>query len=106
MIVLAVVAVKPVAAQSAGTAFCTTALADTIRNIFTIVQFGGPLIGGTIALGTTVAIPVVRRSDMKLELKETRNQAIVWGVLVAPLATLILAFLLNSVVAGGASCSF
>ena len=103
---LVVFAVEPVAAQSPGTAFCGTAIADTIKNLFTIIQFGGPLIGGVIALGSTVALPAVRRSDLKLELKEARNQALLWGVIVAPLGTVILAFLLNNVVAGGSSCGF
>lgn len=103
---LSVVAVQPALAQSSGTAFCGTDLAQTIKNIFTLIQFGGPLIGGVIALGTTVALPTVRRSDLKKELKEARNQAVVWGVIVAPLGTAIVGFLLNNVVAGGASCAF
>ncbi|WP_256545683.1 hypothetical protein [Halobellus inordinatus] len=100
------VAVQPALAQSSGTAFCGTDIAQTIKNIFTLIQFGGPLIGGVIALGTTVALPTVRRSDLKKELKEARNQAVVWGVIVAPLGTAIVGFLLNNVVAGGASCAF
>ena len=106
IVVLVAIAIEPVAAQSSGLAFCTTAMASTIKNLFTLIQFGGPLIGGVIALGSTVALPAVRRSDLKLELKEARNQALLWGVIVAPLATLILGFLLNNVVAGGSSCGF
>ncbi len=101
-----VLASQPALAQSSGTAFCGTAMATTIKNIFTLIQFGGPLVGGVIALGATVALPVVRRAEFKLELKEARNQAIIWGVIVAPLGTVIIAFLLNNVVAGGSSCSF
>ncbi|WP_201741179.1 hypothetical protein [Salinigranum halophilum] len=75
-------------------------------NIFTVIQFGGPLIGGVVALGATVGLSVVRRSDHKREIKELRNQGIVWGVVVAPLGTVIIQFILNSIVAGGASCTF
>ncbi|WP_250137807.1 hypothetical protein [Halorientalis salina] len=81
-------------------------MAETVRNIFSIIQFGGPLIGGTLFLAATVATPAVRRADLKKEIKELRNQALIWGVIVAPLATVILQFLLNNVVAGGASCGF
>ncbi|MFD1588110.1 hypothetical protein ACFR9U_14090 [Halorientalis brevis] len=105
-LLLGVLAVDPVLAQSTGSAFCSSDMAETARNVFTVIQFGGPLIGGTVFLGATVAIPVVRRSDLKKEFKELRNQGLVWGVLVAPLATVILQFLLNNVVAGGSSCGF
>lgn len=98
--------VAPVSAQTSGTAFCDTQMAETIKNIFTVIQFGGPLIGGVIAVGAVVATPVVRRADLKKELKETRNQAIIWGIIVAPLATAIIQFILNNVVAGGTSCGF
>lgn len=103
---LLVLAVEPALAQSSGLAFCSTQMAETIKNIFTLIQFGGPLVGGVIALGATVAIPSVRRADLKRELKEARNQAIIWGIIVAPLGTAIIAFILNNVVAGGASCGF
>ena len=103
---LSVVAVDPVLAQSVGNDFCSTDMAETVRNVFTIIQFGGPLLGGTIFLGATVATPAVRRADLKKEIKEIRNQGLIWGVIVAPLATVILQFLLNNVVAGGASCGF
>jgi hypothetical protein len=59
-----------------------------------------------IALGATVVLPTVRRSDLKREIKELRNRGILWGVIVAPLGTTIIQFLLSNVVAGGASCSF
>jgi hypothetical protein len=95
------------AAQSSpGSAFCSTDMAQTIKNIFTLIQFGGPLLGGVLALGATVGLPFVRRSDWKKELKEIRNQGLLWGVIVAPLGTQIVAFLLNNVVAGGSSCGF
>ena len=41
------------AAQSPGEAFCNTDMDQTIRNIFTLIQFGGPLLGGLVALGAT-----------------------------------------------------
>lgn len=104
--VFVMVSIEPAAAQSTGAAFCTSQLAETVRNLFTVIQFGGPLVGGVLALGATVAIPAVRRVDMKKELKEVRNQGVIWGVIVAPLGTVILQFLLNNVVAGGASCGF
>jgi len=49
---------------------------------------------------------MIRRADLKKEIKEVRNQGIVWGVIVAPLGTGIIQFLLNDVVAGGVSCGF
>ena len=94
------------AAQSPGEAFCNTDMAQTIQNIFTLIQFGGPLLGGVLALGATVALPFVRRSDWKKEMKSIRNQGLLWGVIVAPLGTQIVAFILNNVVAGGTSCGF
>lgn len=97
---------EPALAQTTGAAFCASELAETVRNIFTVIQFGGPLLGGVIALGATVTIPAVRRVDLKKELKEVRNQGIIWGVIVAPLGTVILQFILNNVVAGGTSCGF
>ena len=105
-VLLSLTAVEPVFAQSVGESFCTTDMAETVRNLFSIIQFGGPLIGGTLFLGATVATPAVRRTDLKKEIIELRNQALIWGVIVAPLATVILQFLLNNVVAGGASCGF
>ncbi|PSP21631.1 hypothetical protein BRC61_05885 [Halobacteriales archaeon QH_10_65_19] len=54
----------------------------------------------------SAAIPFVRRSDWKKEMKSIRNQGLLWGVIVAPLGTQIVAFLLNNVVAGGSSCGF
>jgi hypothetical protein len=96
--------VEPATAQSAGSAFCDTDMAQTI--IFTLIQFGGPLVGGVLALGATVALPFVRRSDWKKEMKSIRNQGLLWGVIVAPLGTQIVAFLLNNIVAGGSSCGF
>ena len=94
------------AQSSTGSAFCGTEMAETIKNIFTLIQFGGPLIGGVLALGATVAIPFVRRSDWKKEMKTIRNQGLLWGVIVAPLVTTIIQFILNNVVAGGTSCGF
>jgi hypothetical protein len=106
VILVSLVAVDPALAQSVGSDFCETNMAETVRNIFTVIQFGGPLIGGTLFLGATVATPAVRRADLKKELKELRTQGLVWGVIVAPLATAILQFILNNVVAGGSSCGF
>jgi hypothetical protein len=104
-LLLGFIAVEPAAAQ-VGNDFCTTDMATTVKNLFSVIQFGGPLIGGTLFLGATVATPAIRRADTKKELKELRTQALIWGVIVAPLATAILQFLLNNVVAGGASCGF
>lgn len=101
-----VFAIEPALGQSSGMAFCGTDMAQTIKNVFTLIQFGGPLVGGVIALGATVAIPAVRRADLKKELKEARNQGLIWGIIVAPLGTTIVVFLLNNVVAGGTSCGF
>ncbi len=95
------------AAQSdPGSAFCDSKMADTIQNIFRIIQFGGPLVGGVLALGSTVAIPFTRRSDWKKEMKSVRNQGLLWGVIVAPLGAEIVQFILNNVVVGGTSCGF
>ncbi|WP_313696129.1 hypothetical protein [Halorarum halobium] len=95
------------AAQSnPGSAFCDSNMADTIQNIFTVIQFGGPLIGGVLALGATVAIPFTRRSDWKKEMKSVRNQGLLWGVIVAPLGTEIVQFILNNIVVGATSCGF
>ena len=99
-------AIDPVFAQSGPAAFCNTAMADTIKNIFTLIQFGGPLIGAVIAFATTVALAMVRRADVKQDLKEARIQAVVWGIIVAPLGTVIVSFLLNNIVVGGSSCGF
>ena len=108
LILALVLFVGPAVAQSgsAGSAFCGTEMAQTIKNIFDIIQFGGPLIGGVITLGATVAIPATRRSDWKKEMKSMRNQALLWGVIVAPLGTEIVQFILNNIVAGGTSCGF
>lgn len=106
ILLFSLLVVQPVVAQSSGEAFCQTDMALTIQNLFTIIQFGGPLIGGLIALGAIVVTPTIRRADLKKEVKEIRNQGIVWGVIVAPLGTAIIQFLLNDVVAGGVSCGF
>lgn len=105
-LMLTVVAAEPALAQDVGSSFCETDMATTIKNIFAVIQFGGPLIGGTLALGAAVATPMIRRADLKKELKEIRNQGVVWGLIVAPLATTIIQFILNSIVSGGSSCSF
>jgi hypothetical protein len=39
-------------------------------------------------------------------MKSIRNQAVVYGLIVAPLGTAIVQFLLNNVVVGGTSCGF
>ena len=94
------------ATQSPGEAFCDTDMAQTIQNIFTLIQFGGPLLGGVLALGATVALLFVRRSDWKEEMEGIRNQGLLWGIIVAPLGTQFVAFILNNVVAGGSGCGF
>jgi hypothetical protein len=104
---LLVLFVGTAAAQSTpGSAFCDSNLAGTIQNIFMIIQFGGPLVGGVLALGAMVAIPFTRRSDWKKEMKSVRNQGLLWGVIVAPLGTEIVQFILNHIVVGGTSCGF
>ena len=99
------IAVDPVMAQSAGADFCSSQMADTIRNIFNLIQWGGPLLGGVIALGSMVLMPV-SSVERKVRLREMRNQAIIYGVIAASLGTLILKFILNSIVVGGVSCGF
>ena len=106
VIVLVVLASEPAAAQDIGEQFCETEMATTIKNLFTMIQFGGPLVGGTLALGAAVATPAVREVDTKKELKQIRNQGLIWGVMVAPLASTIIQFILSTIVSGGASCSF
>lgn len=103
---LAALGVQPVAAQSAGQAFCDTALVKTLGNLLTVIQMGGPLLGGLVALGATVSMPMVRRTDVKREIKTARNQGLVWGIIVAPLATTIIKFLLQHVVVGAPTCGF
>lgn len=105
-LLLSLVAVDPALAQTSGEAFCETDMALTIKNIFSIIQFGGPLIGAVVALGTTVTMTTVRRADLKKEMKEARNQAVLWGIIVAPLGTAIVQFILNNVVVGATSCGF
>ena len=99
--------VGTVAAQSdPGSAFCDSNMVETIKNIFTILQFGGPLIGGLAFIGAILAIPLTRRSDRKKQIKSVRNQGLLWGVIVAPLGTEIVQFILNNIVVGGTSCGF
>lgn len=109
---VALIAVEPASAQTAtpngtsvGTNFCQTNMADTIRNLFTLIQFGGPLICSLVAVGATVAIPLFRRADKKKDMKSMRAQAIVWGIIATPLATTGVRYLLSSVVVGGSSCT-
>jgi hypothetical protein len=109
VVALPVLCTGTVSAQSGsdpGTAFCDTDMAGTIQNLFTIIQFGGPLVGGVLALGATVAMPIVRRSDRKKGLRAVQMQGLLWGVIVAPLGTEIVQFILNNVVVGGTSCGF
>lgn len=101
-----VLAADPVVAQSETTAFCDSSLVKTVKNIFTLIQIGGPLLGGVLALGATVAKPAYRDYEVQKELKLMRNQGILWGVLIAPLGTEIIQFLLNNVVVGAGSCGF
>lgn len=105
-VILIVVATDPVLAQSVSDSFCDTALVKTGKNILTVIQFGGPLLGTILAVGASVVQPAIRRSDHKKEIKDVRSQALIWGIIVAPLSITIVQFLLNSVVAGGASCGF
>lgn len=106
LLCLCTLAVHPALAQSTGAAFCDTPLVKTLGNLFTVIQMGGPLIGGVVALGATVSLPIVRRTDLKREIKTARNQGLIWGVIVAPLATTIIQFLLQHVVVGASNCGF
>lgn len=103
--VFTLLAVTPAAGQSSGIAFCDTAMADTMRNIFNLIQYGGFLIGAVVALGATIGLSIMKSPDKKRELKQLRNQGLVYGVLISPMAATIIRFMLNNVVAGGASCS-
>lgn len=105
VVVVSIGFTDPALAAQIGDKFCSTDMAKTIKNIFDVIKFGGPLIGGTIALGATVAIPAVRRADLKKELKVARNQGIIWGVIVAPIGGTIVTFIVNVVVVGGSSCT-
>lgn len=98
--------VDPVLAASSTKAFCGSAMAETVRNIFSVFQLGGPLIGGVLAVGSTIAEPMLRNRDQRRELKEVRQQALVYGVIIAPLGTTIIQFILNNVVAEGTSWGF
>lgn len=51
------------AAQSGCQACCGADVARNIQNIFTRIQIGGPLVGGVLALGGTVALTYLRRLD-------------------------------------------
>lgn len=106
LIALLVLATTPALAQDAAQQFCETPMATTVINAINVVQFAGPLLGGFLAIGSVVVLPVVRRADMKREIKSIRNQALIWGVVVAPLGTAILKFILNGIVAGASSCGF
>lgn len=105
-VLLLVVGATPALAQSAGTEFCETSMAQTILNAIGVVRLAGPLLGGFLAIGSVAVLPMVRRADMKRELKSIRNQAVLWGVIVAPLGTTILQFILNDIVAGASACGF
>lgn len=106
LVALAVVASTPVLAQSAGQSFCETNMAQTILNMIGVVRLAGPLLGGLIAIGAVAVAPVVRSADMKRELKDMRNRGVIWGVIIAPLGTTMLQFLLTDVVAGASACGF
>lgn len=94
------------AAASGPVKVCTTALADTVRNIILMIQLGGPLIGGTVGIAAMVLKPLVRGEDLKRKLKQLRDGGIFWGVIIAPLSITSLQFLVNSIVVGGSTCSF
>lgn len=106
VLALLVAFVAPAAARAGPEAICTTDLADTIRNIFLLIQFGGPLVGGVVGTGAMVIKPYLRGEDMKRQAKQLRDGAFLWGVVAAPLAMTMVQFLLNNVVAGGSTCGF
>ena len=109
LLVAGVLVTTPAAAQSGGDTgqqFCETNMAQTVLNMIGIVRLAGPLMGGFVAIASVAVLPVVRRADVKKELKTIRNQGVIWGVVVAPLGTTILQFILNDVVVGASACGF
>lgn len=77
-VILSILSIVGVAAaQNTGSSFCSTDMAATIQNIIRVLIYGGPLIGGTIFIGSVIGIPIANRSDWKKRLKEKRNLAII-----------------------------
>lgn len=116
LLILLVTVVAPVVAQtptptptsaagSGPSGICTTPLADTIRNMIRMIQFGGPLIGGVVAVAAMILKPLVRGEDVKRKLKQLRDGAFLWGVIAAPLSITTIQFVVNGVVVGGPTCS-
>ena len=105
-VTLALLASTPALAQSAGQGFCETNMAQTILNMIRVVRLAGPLLGGLIAIGAVAVAPAIRSAEMKRELKDMRNRGVIWGVIVAPLGTTALQFLLTDIVAGASACGF
>jgi len=105
LLLLSVLAVQPVVAQNSGAAFCQTNMALTIRNLFTIIQFGAT-IGGLIALGAIVATPMIRRADLKKEIKGSQKSGDCLGRHRRPARNGDYPVPPHDVVAGGVSCGF
>lgn len=103
---LALLASTPALAQSAGQGFCETNLVQTVLNMMGVLRLAGPLLGGVIAIGAVAFTPMARSSEQKKQLTELRNQGVIWGVIVAPLGTTFLQFLLSDVVVGASACGF
>lgn len=116
LLILLVTVVAPVVAQpptptptpAAGTGpsdICTTDLAETIRNMILMIQFGGPLLGGLVGAGAMLLKPVMRGEDMKRKMKQLRDGAIIWGVVAAPLFVTTIQYVVTGVVVGAPTCS-
>lgn len=95
----------PTPAGTGPSDICTTNLAETIRNMILLIQFGGPLIGGLVGAGAMVLKPVMRGEDMKRKLKQLRDGAIIWGVVAAPLFVTTIQYVVTGVVVGAPTCS-
>lgn len=106
LVALTLVASTPALAQSAGQGFCETSMVQTVLNMIRVLRLAGPLLGGAIAIGAVAFAPMARSSESKKQLTELRNRGLIWGVIVAPLGTTILQFLLSDVVVGASACGF
>lgn len=106
LVALALVASTPALAQSTAQGFCETNMVQTVLNMIGVLRLAGPLLGGAIAIGAVAFTPIARSSESKKQLTELRNQGVIWGVIVAPLGTTILQFLLSDVVVGASACGF
>lgn len=96
----------PTPAAGSGPAdVCTTDLAETIRNMILMIQFGGPLLGGFVGAAAMVLKPLMRGEDMKRKMKQLRDGAIIWAVIAAPLFVTTIQYVVTGVVVGAPTCS-